>query len=150
MLALFCGVVRPAVGKVRFDDPISCHHNYVAEETYGGVELLVSRKGAIRAGSASSRPDGHRLQHRAGARQRRGLLLGVARRRPADVGPRPSARSRSRTSRRRRPASSAARTPGVVDEIPGAYQDVGEVIARQADLVAVVAAHLKQVLCVEG
>ena len=37
----------------------------------------------------------------------------------------------------------------MVDEIPGAYKDVGEVIARQADLVEVVA-HLKQVLCVKG
>ena len=40
--------MRPAR---RFDEPISCHHNYVAKETYDGVDLLVTRKGAIRAGS---------------------------------------------------------------------------------------------------
>jgi RNA-splicing ligase RtcB len=40
------------MAQVRFDEPISCHHNYVAEETYDGVELLVTRKGAIRRRSA--------------------------------------------------------------------------------------------------
>ena len=50
MLALLCGVVRQTFAHVQFDEPISCHHNYVAEETYGGVDLLVTRKGAIRAG----------------------------------------------------------------------------------------------------
>ena len=38
---------------------------------------------------------------------------------------------------------------GVVDEIPGAYKDLGEVMRSQADLVEVVA-HLKQVVCVKG
>src|SRR5262249_402926 len=38
---------------------------------------------------------------------------------------------------------------GVVDEIPGAYKDIDEVMANQADLVEVVA-HLKQVVCVKG
>jgi tRNA-splicing ligase RtcB len=28
-----------------------CHHNYVSEERYDGMDLLVTRKGAIRAGS---------------------------------------------------------------------------------------------------
>ncbi len=37
--------------KVTFDQVISCHHNYVSEERYDGVDLLVTRKGAIRAGS---------------------------------------------------------------------------------------------------
>ena len=32
-------------------EPISCHHNYVAEEVHFGDELLVTRKGAIRAGA---------------------------------------------------------------------------------------------------
>ena len=38
---------------------------------------------------------------------------------------------------------------GVVDEIPGAYKDISQVIADQSDLVEVVA-HLKQVVCVKG
>jgi tRNA-splicing ligase RtcB len=38
---------------------------------------------------------------------------------------------------------------GVLDEIPGAYKDIDEVMANQADLVEVVHT-LKQVLCVKG
>lgn len=38
---------------------------------------------------------------------------------------------------------------GVIDEIPGAYKDIDEVMANQADLVSI--KHtLKQVLCVKG
>ena len=38
---------------------------------------------------------------------------------------------------------------GVVDEIPGAYKDIEEVMRAQNDLVEVVA-ELKQVICVKG
>jgi tRNA-splicing ligase RtcB len=38
---------------------------------------------------------------------------------------------------------------GVLDEIPGAYKDIDEVMANQADLVEVLHS-LKQVLCVKG
>jgi tRNA-splicing ligase RtcB len=38
---------------------------------------------------------------------------------------------------------------GVLDEIPGAYKDIADVIARQTDLVEVVH-HIKQVVCVKG
>lgn len=37
----------------------------------------------------------------------------------------------------------------VLDEIPGAYKDIDEVMANQSDLVDVVAV-LKQVMCVKG
>ena len=56
--------------------------------------------------------DGHRLVHRARPRQRGGVLLGVARRRPADVAGEGEADVHGRrTWPRRPPASSAARTP---------------------------------------
>ena len=48
-----------------------------------------------------------------------------------------------------RRASSAARTTGVIDEIPGAYKDIDAVMAAQSDLVEVVHT-LKQVVCVKG
>jgi tRNA-splicing ligase RtcB (3'-phosphate/5'-hydroxy nucleic acid ligase) len=38
---------------------------------------------------------------------------------------------------------------GVIDEIPGAYKDIDEVMANQSDLVDVVHT-LKQVICVKG
>ena len=37
----------------------------------------------------------------------------------------------------------------VIDEIPGAYKDINQVMDDQSDLVEVVA-ELKQVLCVKG
>jgi tRNA-splicing ligase RtcB (3'-phosphate/5'-hydroxy nucleic acid ligase) len=53
MMGLLTDVVRKEFRKAkpRFEPVISCHHNYVAEEQYEGVELLVTRKGAIRAGT---------------------------------------------------------------------------------------------------
>jgi tRNA-splicing ligase RtcB (3'-phosphate/5'-hydroxy nucleic acid ligase) len=38
---------------------------------------------------------------------------------------------------------------GVIDEIPGAYKDIDQVMANQADLVEVVHT-LKQMVCVKG
>jgi tRNA-splicing ligase RtcB len=38
---------------------------------------------------------------------------------------------------------------GVLDEIPGAYKDIDQVMANQSDLVEVVA-RLRQVMCVKG
>jgi tRNA-splicing ligase RtcB len=38
---------------------------------------------------------------------------------------------------------------GVIDEIPGAYKDIDEVMAHQTDLVEVLHT-LKQVVCVKG
>ena len=38
-----------------------------------------------------------------------------------------------------------------IDEIPGAYKDIDQVMASQADLVEVVQVHtLKRVVCVKG
>lgn len=47
MMGLFQDVVRKEFKKARvtFEPVISCHHNYVAEERYEGMDLLVTRKG---------------------------------------------------------------------------------------------------------
>src|SRR2546428_10099045 len=50
MLDLHGSVLRQFRPEVRFAEPVLCHHNYVAEETHFGEEVLVTRKGAIRAG----------------------------------------------------------------------------------------------------
>ncbi|MEU6205236.1 RtcB family protein [Micromonospora musae] len=153
MLAVFCNVVRERFPQVRYDEPISCHHNYVAEESYGGVDVLVTRKGAIRAGQGDlgiipgsmgtgsyivrgkGNPDAYcSASHGAGRRM-----------------------SRAQAKRTFGTDDLAAQTAGVecrkdagvVDEIPGAYKDITEVMAQQEDLVEVVA-HLKQVVCVKG
>ena len=38
---------------------------------------------------------------------------------------------------------------GVIDEIPGAYKDIDQVMANQSDLIEVVHT-LKQILCIKG
>src|SRR5260370_6715955 len=46
-----CGaVLRRFRPEVQFGEAVLCHHNYVAEETHFGEEVLVTRRGAIRAG----------------------------------------------------------------------------------------------------
>ncbi|MFI1194756.1 RtcB family protein [Micromonospora sp. NPDC020750] len=153
MLALLCNVVRDRFPQVGFDEPISCHHNYVAEETYGGVDVLVTRKGAIRAGAGDlgiipgsmctgsyvvrgkGNPDAYcSASHGAGRRMSRGQAK----------------RTFSTADLVRQTAGVECRKDaGVVDEIPAAYKDITEVMAQQEDLVEVVA-HLKQVVCVKG
>ncbi|HVW30571.1 MAG TPA: RtcB family protein [Polyangiaceae bacterium] len=50
MLARVQDALRAKWSRIAFDTEISCHHNYVAEERHFGDDLLVTRKGAIRAG----------------------------------------------------------------------------------------------------
>ncbi|WP_446215367.1 RtcB family protein [Micromonospora sp. IBHARD004] len=153
MLALLCGVVRDQFPHVSYGEPISCHHNYVAEETYDGVDVLVTRKGAIRAGRGDlgiipgsmgtgsyivrgkGNPDAYcSASHGAGRRMSRGQAK----------------RTYSTADLVRQTAGVECRKDaGVVDEIPGAYKDITKVMAQQDDLVEVVA-HLKQVVCVKG
>jgi tRNA-splicing ligase RtcB (3'-phosphate/5'-hydroxy nucleic acid ligase) len=153
MMALLCGVVRDFTPGVAFEQPISCHHNYVAEETYGGVELLVTRKGAIRAGAGdlgiipgSMGTGSYIVRGLGNADAYHSASHGAGR-----------AMSRSKAKKTFSVADLKAQTAGVecrkdagvVDEIPGAYKDIGDVIKRQDDLVEIVA-HLKQVVCVKG
>jgi tRNA-splicing ligase RtcB len=153
MMALLCDVVRRVLPQVRYGEPISCHHNYVAEETYGGVDVLVTRKGAIRAGDGdlgiipgSMGTGSYIVRGRGNADAYCSASHGAGRR-----------MSRAKAKKMFSTADLEAQTAGVecrkdagvVDEIPGAYKDIGQVMEQQEDLVEVVA-HLKQVVCVKG
>ncbi|SCL45333.1 tRNA-splicing ligase RtcB [Micromonospora citrea] len=153
MLALLCEVVRGQFPEVRYDEPISCHHNYVAEESYGGVDVLVTRKGAIRAGRGdlgiipgSMGTGSYIVRGKGNTDAYCSASHGAGRR-----------MSRAQAKRTYTTDDLAAQTAGVecrkdagvVDEIPGAYKDITEVMSQQEDLVEVVA-HLKQVVCVKG
>ncbi|MFC7795143.1 RtcB family protein [Streptomyces cinereoruber] len=155
MMALFQEVVRREFRKARvtFDPVISCHHNYVAEERYEGMDLLVTRKGAIRAGSGEfgiipgSMGTGSYIVKGLGS---------VASFNSASHG---AGRKMSRSAAKRRFTTrdleeqtqgvECRKDSGVVDEIPGAYKPIEKVIDQQRDLVEVVA-KLKQVVCVKG
>ena len=153
MLRLVCDVLRKRFPRVRFEEPISCHHNYVAEETHFGEDVLVTRKGAIRAGRGElgiipgsmgtgsyvvrglGNPDSFcSASHGAGRRMSRGKARRTF-----------TARDLAEQTR----GVECRKDAGVVDEIPAAYKDIDEVMRAQDDLVEIVA-KLKQVICVKG
>ena len=134
-------------------EAINCHHNYVAQEEHFGERLFITRKGAISAregelgiipGSMGAKayivrglgsPDSFcSCSHGAGRRMSR-------------------TEAKRRFNRRDLEEQTAGvecrKDGGVIDEIPGAYKDIDEVMANQSDLVEVVHT-LKQVLCIKG
>jgi tRNA-splicing ligase RtcB len=135
------------------DEVVNCHHNYVERETHYGEEVWVTRKGAIRArrgelgiipGSMGAKS--YIVRGRGSAESFDSCAHGAGRR-----------MSRAQAKKRFTMKDLEAQTEGVVcrkdagvlDEIPGAYKDIDEVMANQRDLVEVVHT-LKQILCVKG
>jgi len=132
---------------------VNCHHNYVARENHYGANVWVTRKGAIRAREGD---------------------LGIV---PGSMGTRsyivrgkghPESFCSSAHGAGRRMSRTAAekqfteadllqqtrgvicrKDKGVLDEIPGAYKDIDQVMANQCDLTEIVHT-LKQVVCVKG
>nr|WTB31954.1 RtcB family protein [Streptomyces sp. NBC_00830] len=155
MMGLFQDVVRKEFKKARvtFDPVISCHHNYVAEERYDGVDLLVTRKGAIRAGSG----DLGIIPGSMGTGSY--IVKGLGNTKSFNSASHGAGRKMSRNAAKRRFSTrdleeqtrgvECRKDSGVVDEIPGAYKPIEQVIEQQRDLVEVVA-KLKQVVCVKG
>ena len=155
MMALFQDVVRKEFpkAKVAFDPVISCHHNYVSEERYEGEDLLVTRKGAIRAGSG----DLGIIPGSMGTGSY--IVKGLGNERAFNSASHGAGRKMSRTAAKKKfgvrdleeqtRGVECRKDSGVVDEIPGAYKNIEKVMAQQTDLVEVVA-ELKQVVCVKG
>ena len=132
---------------------VNCHHNYVAIEEHFGDKVYVTRKGAINAeagrygiipGSMGAKsfiirglgnPDAfNSCSHGAGRKMSRTAAK----------------KAFSQDDLKAQTAGVECRKDrGVVDEIPGAYKDIEEVMRAQDDLVEVVA-ELKQVICVKG
>jgi tRNA-splicing ligase RtcB len=153
MFQLYKRVMLEHFPNVRFEDQILCHHNYVSEETHFGEDLIVTRKGAIsaKAGELGIIP---------GSMGTKSYIV-------EGLGNEESFTSASHGAGRRMSRGKAkksftlddlaAQTAGVecrkdvavLDEIPGAYKNIDQVMANQADLVKVKAV-LKQVLCVKG
>ncbi|MCX6715376.1 MAG: RtcB family protein [Candidatus Uhrbacteria bacterium] len=153
MLERYQNIMRRFFPHVQFEMAVLCHHNYVSEEMHFGEELVVTRKGAIRAGLGElgiipssmgtksyivrglGNPESYcSASHGAGRRLSRG------------------AAKRQFTLQdlvRQTEGVECRKDVSVIDEIPGAYKKIDEVMANQADLVEIVA-ELKQVLCVKG
>ncbi len=124
-----------------------------AEETHFGVQVLVTRKGAIRA-----RKD--ELAIVPGSMGTRSYIVrGLGEPTSFTSASHGAGRRMSRAQARKcfTPVDPAAQAegvecrkdPGILDEIPGAYKDIDAVMERQRDLVMPLHT-LKQVLCVKG
>ena len=132
---------------------INCHHNYVAREHHFGANVLVTRKGAVRArkddlgiipgsmgtGSFIVRGKGNHesfcsCSHGAGRRMSR-------------------TQAHKEITLEQHAVATAGiecrKDAGVLDESPAAYKDIGAVLAAQSDLVEVVF-RLKQIINVKG
>ncbi|WP_326635193.1 RtcB family protein [Nonomuraea fuscirosea] len=153
MMGLVCDVLRRHLPNITFEQPISCHHNYVAEERYDGVDVLVTRKGAIRAGSGDlgiipgSMATGTYIV--------KGLGNSAAFNSASHGAGRKMSRNKAKKTftvkdlQEQTAGVECRKDSGVIDEIPGAYKDLESVMAAQTDLVQVVA-HLRQLICIKG
>ena len=132
---------------------VNCHHNYVARENHFGANVLVTRKGAVRArlGDLGIIPGSM------GARSF--IVEGLGNKYSFNSCSHGAGRIMSRTAARKaftvedlktQTASVECRKDSdVLDEIPGAYKDIDEVMANQADLVKPIHT-LRQIVCVKG
>ena len=132
---------------------INCHHNYVAIEEHFGDKVYVTRKGAINA------EDGRYgiIPGSMGAKSF--IIRGLGNPDSFNSCSHGAGRKMSRTKAKARytiddlkkqtAGVECRKDKGVVDEIPGAYKDIEEVMRAQNDLVEIVA-ELKQVICVKG
>lgn len=154
MLAAVLDVLRQHLPPFRLEaSAIDCHHNYVAREHHFGADVLLTRKGAVRAregdlgiipGSMGARsfivrgkgnPDSfHSCSHGAGR-----------------VMSRTEARKRTTLEEHRRDTRGVEcrKDRAVLDETPSAYKPIDRVMEAQRDLVEVLH-ELRQVVCVKG
>lgn len=154
MMRLILEAIRPLLPSFQLTkEAINCHHNYVSQEQHGGENLLITRKGAIRAGkdelgiipgsmgarSYIVRGKGHpdsfcSCSHGAGRKMSRNKAKHLF---------------NQQDLIQQTQGIECRKDAGVIDEIPAAYKDIDQVMAHQSDLIEVVHT-LKQVLCIKG
>lgn len=132
---------------------VNCHHNYVGHEDHFGEKVYVTRKGAINA-------EAGRYGIIPGSMGAKSFIIkGLGNPQSFNSCSHGAGRKMSRTKAKSRfsvddlkaqtMGVECRKDKGVVDEIPGAYKDIEEVMRAQDDLVEIVA-ELKQVICVKG
>ena len=132
---------------------VSCHHNYVAREHHYGKDVLVTRKGAVRAREG----DYGIVPGSMGAKSY--IVRGLGNAESFESCSHGAGRKMTRTEAKRRftvddHAQATAhvecrKDEGVIDETPMAYKPIDDVMRAQKDLVEI--AHtLRPLLCVKG
>jgi len=154
MMRLILEVLRSALPPFEVTkEAINCHHNYVAKEHHFGADVYLTRKGAISAregelgiipGSMGARS--YIVRGKGNPESFCSCSHGAGRRMSRTAAKR---RFNTRDMEDQTQGIECRKDKGVVDEIPGAYKDIDQVMANQSDLVEVVHT-LKQVVCVKG
>jgi tRNA-splicing ligase RtcB len=132
---------------------INCHHNYVSREFHYGKDVFVTRKGAVRAGAGE-------LGIIPGSMGTQSYIVsGLGNPESFESCSHGAGRAMSRRAARKRFSVAdhvratvgveCRKDEGVLDETPGAYKPIDQVMAAQRDLVEVVHT-LRQVVCVKG
>jgi tRNA-splicing ligase RtcB (3'-phosphate/5'-hydroxy nucleic acid ligase) len=134
-------------------EAVNCHHNYVAREKHHGENVLVTRKGAVRA----RKGDLGIIPGSMGTRSY--IVRGLGNEDSFHSCSHGAGRVMSRTAARKRftVQDHIAATAGiecrkdsdVIDETPMAYKSIDVVMNAQKDLVEIVHT-LRQVVCVKG
>jgi tRNA-splicing ligase RtcB len=132
---------------------VNCHHNYVALEQHYGEKVFVTRKGAINAAEGvygiipgSMGAKSFIVQGRGLAESFNSCSHGAGRKMSRGAAKRAFSEA---DFARQTQGVECRKDKGVLDEIPGAYKDIKQVMKNQSDLVKIVA-EIKQVVCVKG
>ena len=143
-------IPKPFEAKV---EAIDCHHNYVASEHHYGQDVLVTRKGAVRAGKT----DMGIIPGSMGACSF--IVRGLGNPESFCSCSHGAGRVMSRREAKQQvclqehikatTGVECRKDADVIDETPSAYKDIEKVMEAQSDLVEVVHT-LKQVICVKG
>ncbi len=148
--ALRSQIVKPFDAEV---EAVNCHHNYVTRENHFGENVLITRKGAVRAAKGV-------LGIIPGSMGAKSFIVrGLGNPESFDSCSHGAGRVMSRTEAKRQvtlddhirdtAGVECRKDEGVIDESPRAYKPIEAVMAAQADLVEIVHT-LKQVVCVKG
>ena len=134
-------------------EAVNCHHNYVAHEQHFGENILVTRKGAVRAAKGVMGI----IPGSMGAKSF--IVRGLGNSMAFDSCSHGAGRVMSRTEAKRTvtleehirdtTGVECRKDADVIDETPRAYKPIEAVMAAQSDLVEIVHT-LKQVVCVKG
>ena len=134
-------------------EAINCHHNYVRKENHFGENVLVTRKGAVRAAEGVMGI----IPGSMGAKSF--IVRGRGNKESFDSCSHGAGRLMSRNEAKKRftvedhvlatEGVECRKDVSVIDETPAAYKPIEAVMAAQADLVEIVHT-LKQVVCVKG
>lgn len=132
---------------------VDCHHNYCQHEHHNGVNVLVTRKGAVSAkeGEFGIIPGSMGTKSY--------IVKGKGNKESFNSCSHGAGRRLSRTKARllynvedlkkQTEGIECRKSNEIVDEIPSAYKSIDEVMENQTDLVDIVY-ELKQVLCIKG